>query len=222
MAGSEVFKLPLFHGTSTWFLPDILQRGFGAVNVHEELRSRDFLREVWDLRLDLAGTKEQEELVQWPGSMISHMIEDRVSRGGFNFRYGQFYCTAEERKAVSYAANRCGSELITEAAKLFDEVSAISSDRAGELCFRFPEIAPCLGFNHEPVVIRLEGVARQSIRRENSKTFTLDDEDFAQFLSFQVDTDATYSTMSVFRAVNIQFANYGASSYELIPWEPQA
>lgn len=219
MAEDELFPLSLYHGTSTWFLPDILRHGVGVLNVHESLRSRDFLREVWSLRLELADAQGRETLLQFPGSMIAHMIEDRVSDGGFNFRYGQFYCTADERKAVSYAANEFGSELISEAAKLLDEVRGISPDRSDNLISGYPEIRPCLAFNHEPIVIRLDGVAHWAVKKEDGEPLTSDIKPFARFLSFQLDIGAPYSSLSVFRAINIQRTDFGVEGYDLVSWE---
>jgi hypothetical protein len=217
MCDDEVFPLPLFHGTSTYFLRDIIQHGIASVSVHERLRSRDFLRQVWSLRLELAREDERVELLAWPGSMIDHMIGDRVSAGGFNFRYGQFYCTAEERKAVAYATNAFGSELITEGAKLLDEVRLVAPAKADELLARYAEIARCLAFDHEPVLLKFEGVERSAVLGEGGEQFSPAEERIAQFLSFEVRPTARYSSVSVFEVVEVQFDSAGVASYKLIP-----
>lgn len=222
MPGSEVLPFPLYHGTSTWFLPDILERGFGTVNVHEGLRSRDFLKEAWALRLELAESEERDDLLIFPGSMISAMVEDRVTNGGFNFRYGQLYCTADERRAVTYASNAYGSELITEAAKLLHQVREISTEAADELISRYPEISTCLAYNHKPIVIKLDGVTRCSVRRENGETFTPELDTIARFLSFEVANEAAFSRIRIFLAENIVMGSSGAHEYDLIPFESGA
>lgn len=214
MCDHEVFPLPLFHGTSNYFLPDIIQHGIASVSVHERLRSRDFLREVWGLRLELA---REDELAAWRGSMIDHMIGDRISAGGFNFRYGQFYCTAEERKAVAYATNAFGSELITEGAKLLDEVRLVAPAKANELLVRYAEVARCLAFNHKPVLLKFEGVERSALLGEGGEQLSPAEERIAQLLSFEVRPTARYSSVSVFEVVEVQFDSAGVASYKLIP-----
>jgi hypothetical protein len=219
MAEPEKLPFPLYHGTSTWFLPSMLEHGFGTVNVHEDLRSREFLSEGWSLRLELAEAREREELIMFPGNMISAMIEDRVTNGGFNFRYGQFYCTAEEWKAVNYASNPCGSELVSEAAKLLCEVREISPEAADDLVARYPQMAACLAFDHQPIVLKLDGVGRCSVNQEDGKPLTSELDDFHRLLSFEVISGAVFSTIAIFRAENVKMGFAGAESYDLVPFE---
>jgi hypothetical protein len=153
--------------------------------------------------------------------MIAHMTGDRVSAGGFNFRYGQFYCTADECKAVSYAANAFGSELISEGAKLLAEVRSAVPERAEKLLAGYAEIARCLAFNHQPVVIRLDGVERSAVLSEDGQELSPDEEEIAQLVAFEVRPNARYSSLSIFRVENLQFDDIGVRNYELVPfrWE---
>ena len=104
--------LPLFHGTTSWFLPGILKFGLGGVDIHARLRSRDFYREVWALRLQLADDAGREKLARLYGIQSHSIIANAVTPGGYNYRYDAVYCTGCERKAVTYAARGFGSELI--------------------------------------------------------------------------------------------------------------
>lgn len=154
----------------------------------------------------------------FPGSMISAMIDDRVTNGGFNFRYGRVYCTGDQRKAVNYASNPCGSELVSEAAKLLSAVRETSSETADNLVARYPEMAVCLAFDHQPIVLRLDGVARCSVRQENGRPLTPGSDSIARLLSFELISDAS-PTISIFRAENVTMGVAGAESYDLVPPE---
>lgn len=217
MTDDRLFPLPLFHGTSTWFLEDIIRHGIGGFDVHERLRSREFLAQVWELRLELASEDERSTLLAWPGSMIAHMTGDRVSAGGFNFRYGQFYCTADECKAVSYATNAFGSELVSEGAKLLAEIRSAVPERAEKLLAGYAEIERCLAFDHQPVVIRLDGVERSAMLSEDGQELRPDEEEIAHLLAFEVRPNARYSSLSIFRAENVEFDDIGVRSYGLVP-----
>ncbi|WP_323799148.1 hypothetical protein [Parasphingorhabdus sp.] len=219
MDESDIFPFPLYHGTSSWYLPSIIEHGLGCLNVHEHLRSRDFLRDTWKLRLELADSEQKSELMNRPSSMISAMIEDRVTNGGFNFRYGQTYCTGEERKAVSYASNSCGSELISEATGLLAEIREVSVKAAAELILQYPEMAGCLAFQHEPIVLCLDGVAHHYVRMEGGGPLTPELDAIAGRLSFELLKGANFSTMSVFRVKNITKGCSGPEGYDLVPHE---
>lgn len=214
-----VMPLPLFHGTSSWFLPGILEHGLGAIDVHARLCSRAFYRDVWSLRLRLADPGEREKLEQSYGARSDAIIANAVTRGGQNFRYDTIYVTGSERKAVTYAARGYGSELIRVGMGWFEEIQSIDPDLAAATLSGYPELAECVAHEHQPFVVRLDNVDRRYVTLENGKPFPPELDDIAEPLSFELASGANLSAMSIFRVENVAMGFMGAESYDLVPFE---
>ena len=204
--------LPLFHGTTSWFLPGIIEHGLGAIDIHAQLRSREFYREVWTLRLQLADNEEREKLERLYGIRSDSIIANAVTPGGLNFRYDAVYCTGSDRKAVTYAARGFGSELIRIGMGWLDEL-------AETVLTGYPELAKCVAHEHDPIVIRLDNIERPFVRLENGNPFTPDLDDIAHALSFELIEGANLSAMTVFRAENVEMGFIGCAGYDLVPVE---
>src|SRR6187402_445990 len=101
MDTTQFMPVPLYHGTSLYFLPGILEHGLGATDIHTQLRSREFYKDAWEARLRIAGADEREKLLRNYGHRSDCIINNQVTAGGFDYRYGSVYCTGEERKAVT-------------------------------------------------------------------------------------------------------------------------
>lgn len=216
---SESVPFPLYHGTSTWYLPGILKHGLGSVDVHEQLQTRRFLKEAWELRLKFADGNESREQLSLDSSIISAMTEERVTGGGFNFRYGQVYVTGDQRKAVGYASNRYGSELLTEATRIIEQIRKISEASADRLLSLYPAISDCLKFAHEAVVIKFDRVPRKFVMTETGRELPNDLSEFDQLFSYELVTGASLSNMSIFKAKNVEAGFGGPSHYDLIEFD---
>ena len=216
---SEPMPFPLYHGTSTWYLPDILKHGLGGVNVHEQRQTRRFLKGAWQLRQEFTDDNENRELLSLQRSIISAMIDERATDGGFNFRYGQVYVTGDQRKAVLHASNRYGSELLSEAAALIEQVREISEPAATNFLSVYPNISDCLQFAHEAVVIKLDGVPQQFVMTANGRTLPNDLSEFDQLFSYELVTGASFSNMSIFKAKNVEVGFGVPANYDLIEFD---
>lgn len=212
-----MMPVPLYHGTSSWFLPGILERGLGAVDVHAGLRSREFYSDVWNLRLTLADAEECEKLVRHYGIRSESIIANAVTPGGQNYRYDAVYCTGSEHKAVTYAARGFGSELIRLGAGWLEEIRCIVPDAAAALLADYPDMAACLAHEHSPVVIRLVNIERRFVKLENGNPFTSELDAVAEVLSFELIEGADLSTLTILRADSVEMGFVGAESYDLVP-----
>ena len=215
----QLVPFPLYHGTSTWYLPGILKHGLGRVDIHEQLQTRRFLKEAWELRLKFADGNESREILSLESSIISAMTEERVTSGGFNFRYCQVYVTGDQRKAVGYASNRYGSELLSQAAGLIEQVRAFSQPAADRLLSLYPAISDCLKFAHEAIVIKFDGVPRKFVMTETGRALPNDLSEFYQLFSYELVTGASFSNMSIFKAKNVEVGFGGPSHYDLIEFD---
>jgi len=216
-AAAELMPIPLWHGTSSWYLPGVLEHGLGAVDVHAQLRSREFYRAAWELRLALAEPEDRAELERYYGSRSRAIMGDPAAVEGFNFRYGQLYVTGEERKAVTYAARGYGSELVRLGAALLKQIREASPEKASALLSSYPEIAACLEHEHKPIVIRLDRIERRWLRLETGAPIITDLDRIMSLLSFELVKSVDPSAMTVFEVRNVELRFIGAVSYDLVP-----
>ncbi|MAQ95723.1 MAG: hypothetical protein CMM84_19625 [Rhodothermaceae bacterium] len=121
----ESLLIPLYHGTSSLFLPSIIEHGLGGRNPVGEYRAHDALRlalSVCDVHL-----VDDEEWVYLVRPTAVRMLGGEVTAGGFNFRHGAPYLSPSRRSATSYAtSNKYGSEIISYAALLIERAAAAS------------------------------------------------------------------------------------------------
>jgi len=106
---TELFPIPLYHGTSTLFLKDILELGLGGKNPLKEWRVLEFAEKIWPLvENSLADDVQLAQKIQTFGKMVEQ------TSGEMNFQHGDTYLTPEASTAMRYAINkRYGSELLT-------------------------------------------------------------------------------------------------------------
>ena len=156
--------IPLYHGTSTLFLPSIMEFGLGAVNPIAELRVLDFARAIYPMvREHIAPDRS------WASKALSFrkMVEQQSSV--MNWQHGDVYLSPSRHTAIRYAVNkRVGSELLSYALDLLQEL--LNRGVAGvrdELYGQFPAIFELLDVSVAPVVITVREVQPAALLDEN-------------------------------------------------------
>ena len=81
-----ILEIPLYHGTSKYFWPQIEQYGLGGRNVLEEVKARDALEFLFS---SVDHDKAAEVCPNWLA--IKNTIGQRTTNGGFNFQHGHAY-----------------------------------------------------------------------------------------------------------------------------------
>lgn len=216
-ADAELMPIPLWHGTSSWFVPGILEHGLGAVDVHAQLRSRAFFQAAWELRLQIAPPEEQQKLREGYGFQARAIIDDAVTPGGFNYRYGSVYCFGMTGRAVHFAARGYGSELVRLGAAWLDEIKTISPDAAASILADYPEMAACLAEDHKPIVVRLDGIERRHVRLDDGDEVPPLPGDYLDGFAFELVTPPDRTTVTVFRVENVRMGFATAEDYSLVP-----
>jgi hypothetical protein len=161
-----VLPFPLFHGTSSIFLPSIRRHGLGGKNIILEWRVLEFLcitMKELDRYIDRSSAEVQ---MHWP--ILEAAKVQRVDH--FNWRYGTTYLTASMSKAVMYAtASRFGSELIQLVSWLIAQCPPDHRPALDLTLEHYPELAQCLSMTGEPLLIRAERVPVNSLRTEEGE-----------------------------------------------------
>lgn len=160
---SQLFPLPLFHGTSSLFLADIASHGLGAKNPLTDLQLFDFVQELNPLVNEYLSNTDlfKTHSAYWP-NMVSQ------ANSGMNFQHGETYVTPVLISAIRYAAtNRYGSELLTYALEFLQkllelDLPAVRRDLYG----RYPEIFHLLDLSPAPLLVRANEVQRADLVNE--------------------------------------------------------
>lgn len=140
-----VFRIPLYHGTSSAFLESIETLGLGAFNPIAQYGVASLLRGL------LAACDEAfDKQPDWNADRFATqwMVDQESFRDDANFQHGDTYLSPSRASAVGYAlTNRFGSELITQAHRLYCLLEE-----------RQPQALQNLGLHGHPVVslFRLE------------------------------------------------------------------
>jgi hypothetical protein len=145
--------IPLFHQTSSVFLPSIREAGLGAVNPHETLRTYCFLEEL----IELAGRMKEVPLSELDLDVLRRMARQEITRGGFNFRHGGVYLTPSQRKAAAYArGNPYGSELLSESLRLYGVLKSLG-DEVEVIGARHSNLVELAGLKVMPLMVVVKG-----------------------------------------------------------------
>lgn len=105
--------IPLYHGTSTLFLDDILTNGLGAASPIEKYGIMETLE-----RLVHKGNEYIEHLPKREqGYLKFFTITGKQSVA--HFRYGGAFLSPSKIDAIKYSRNEYGSELISKTVKLY-------------------------------------------------------------------------------------------------------
>ncbi len=112
---SDFLPFPLYHGTSTLWLHSIKEHGLGGRDIVSEFGARQYMEEAVEY---LSNLSEDCQPDFWTLDIWNRMALQEVTAGGFNFRHNGLYVTANRAKALDYAENLLGSELLTECSKV--------------------------------------------------------------------------------------------------------
>jgi hypothetical protein len=118
-----ILLIQLYHGTSSLFLPSIMEKGVGANNPLNDLDAYDLMRELF-IKADrvLAADKE------WHASrfMYEWFSQQIITNGNANFQHGQTYLTPSRGSAIRYAIkNPLGSEFLSQCKILWEMIDKV-------------------------------------------------------------------------------------------------
>lgn len=152
-----VLKIPLFHGTSTLFLDNILTNGLGAVNPIKKYKIMETLEKLVHKGLEYLPESEHRRLA---GSKV--LLNQTIG----NFRYGGVFLSPSKISAVKYSRNQYGSEFISQtvALYLFFKEYSIPVELDNDF------LKHIINSSYEPVVIMASNIQCTLLRSENINT----------------------------------------------------
>lgn len=158
--------VPLYHGTSSHYVDSIKKFGLGGVR-DEILFDKRILLALADRLSDRSNQTEWWEL---NSIVVEPMLEQRITDGGFNFRYGNTYLTPSRFTARRYAtSNRMGSEYISTIHEAFTALNSVNPIAASEIIPQGHRLRKIFDADHSPVVISVSGLGVEILRTETGE-----------------------------------------------------
>lgn len=145
--------IPLYHGTSSFFLPSICENGLGGINPIEQTNARAFFEEIFKLcDVALAGDEDWEACKFAP-----ELLRDQENNGdSANYQHGDTYLSPSRASAVGYAlTNRYGSELISNAHRLFSLVQDRQPKLLGCSELVHHPLMNIFNYDHKPIILKI-------------------------------------------------------------------
>ena len=163
---NSIIPFPLFHGTSSVFLPSIRTHGLGGKNIVADWRILDFLRAgmaILDSRID-----RNDPTIELHWKILQAVALQRVDH--LNWRHGTTYLIAAQFRAVMYATGSAyGSEIIGLVGWLFEHCPLACRPELDAAMVNYPELSLCLRAKHGPLLIRAASVPVSSVLTEKGE-----------------------------------------------------
>ena len=157
------FQVPLFHGTSTLFLDEIIEHGLGGWNPIREWRVLEFAREIRPLVAAHIAT-EHEWMVK---AHAFGLMADQVN-SGLNYQHGDTYLSPSRSQAIGYTISKgWGSELLSYSLDFLGElVRRKVPGVCDELFRRWPQIFRLLDVKAAPLLVEIRDLAEDDLAME--------------------------------------------------------
>jgi len=159
-------EIPLYHGTSSFFLDSIRENGLGGyrdpqlfnkkvlVSLVNALKKPENYYESWDLY----------------SFVVEKMLKQEVTAGGFNFRYGNTYLSPSKLTASKYAKNNdLGSEFLSTINTAYKALKSVNPIEAEEIISSSSYLQAVLKGSHKPVLIEITNADTNKLRTEQGK-----------------------------------------------------
>jgi len=159
-------EVRLYHGTSSMFLADIREHGLGG-----RRDSRLFDTEILaSLAHALNDSRNHTEWWDLNSFIVELMLNQRVTDGGFNYRYGSGYLTPSKSTACRYATSNClGSEFLTTIYRAYMALSSVNHVEAERIIPTGHCLRAAFQETHNPVLIAVENIGAEKLRTERGE-----------------------------------------------------
>ena len=163
-----VLALPLYHGTSSVNVVSVYRNGLGARNPVDELKVIPFLRRLYDVACTVIP--DGESLWQSHRGTVERIVNQEVTRSGWNFRHGGSYLTPSRSAAIRYAESSPeGSEIITETKQIYQLVQRYSPEEGDRFASDNPALVRRFQVTGRPFLIEADKVPVAQLRSENGE-----------------------------------------------------
>lgn len=169
---SDICPVTLYHGTSSIFLPSILEYGLGGINAVKEWGILDLAREIFPYveELHVAKTAHFDDMNEFDS--FKKMVNQEIVSSAFNFQHGDVYVSMSPKKSVEYTAKkRWGSEILTYTLKYLQRLVDIDyKNIRGEMYHKYQNLYRLLRIYASPLLVEIKGLSFDDLLDEDGST----------------------------------------------------
>jgi len=162
-----VFKIPLFHGTSTLFLESIQTHGLGGVKPLEVHSVRAFVKEAYELCDAVYSGDEKWEDCKFSPQWL---INQECFSDNANFQHGDTYLATNRACAVRHALkNSCGSELLTTGAFMVGLIRDRRPELIDQAFLARNPVMKLISSDSKPILVTVRNVSADMLLSEGGE-----------------------------------------------------
>ena len=169
---SDICPVTLYHGTSSIFLPSILEYGLGGINAVKEWGILDLAREIFPY-------VEENFKEDYQFDTFKKMVNQEILSSAFNFQHGDVYVSASQMVAVGYTAKRnWGSELLTRTLEFLQRLIDIDHRTVkSELYQKYKPLYKFLRVHAAPLLVEIQNIDYNDLLNEDGSLVDLKTKD---------------------------------------------
>lgn len=160
------FPVSLYHGTSSLFIPSIIEHGLGGKNLIKEWRIIEFTKAIYPL-IDKYLSEDKE----WKNEILTfkYILEQKSTN--MNFQHGDTYLSPSKLAATRYSiSNQFGSEILSCAVKFTKKLKSMGISEINEdLSQEYKKIFEIINTPYLPVLIELPHLLHSDLLDEHGK-----------------------------------------------------
>jgi hypothetical protein len=160
-----MFNFSLYHGTSSYFLQEILEHGLGGLKISKEWGIEEFFAEVI-FECSLIDDLQFQKYFQNNQQMLDRILGKFHNSKGFNYRYGSVYLAVDHKRAIQYSLRKFGSELTRISHGWYLELKTFKPEIALKLIAKYPKVSEIFSAVHTPLVIEIKEINFHEIATE--------------------------------------------------------
>ena len=158
----NICPVTLYHGTSSIFLPSILENGLGGINAVKEWGILDLAREIFPY-------VEENFKDDYRFDSFKKMVKQEVYSIAQNYQHGDVYTSVSRKLSVEYTAKkRWGSEILTYTLEYLQKLIDINYKNVrGEMYHKYQNLYGFLRIYSSPLLVEIRGLSYDNLLNED-------------------------------------------------------
>ncbi len=174
------FNIPMYHGTSSVFLPSIKSHGLGGVNLLNKLNVIPFLKEL----TTLCKKELNEKCTDWTKAQSIFSLAQGFSEEMESHKHVNVFITPSFERAKKYALqNSLGSETISMAKSLYDKLRINNSYEFQQINSRFRELENLMNTSSSGIVIEIMSLSASSFSTKKGSSYHREFEELEELVN---------------------------------------
>lgn len=172
---NNICPVALYHGTSSIFLPSILENGLGGINAVKEWGILDLAREIFPY-------VEENFKDDYRFDTFKKMVKQEILSNGQNFQHGDVYLSASQTVAVGYTAEReWGAELLTRTLEFLQMLIDLDCKTVkSDLYKKYKPLYNFLRVHAAPILVEIQNVSYEDLLNEDGSIIDLKTKEYIE------------------------------------------